>query len=214
MRCQPPVRSCRHANIATEAGSPNRLNCRSRHLRRGLGNRQGSPAGSVRGSAPQICDIPRIGEARPDAARADKRTVRVSQRAEAPRSTPAGQRPSDLRDTKHRGDIFLRPRWVKRRPTGGHRGPPPHVLRSGGMRATTSARSDHVTCGGTGNEAWRRRNAEAWTPTPIAMRCQPPVRSCCHANIVTEACSPNHLNCRSRHLRRGLGNRADSQRGV
>jgi hypothetical protein len=43
---------------------PNHMHCRPRPLRRGLGNRQGPPAGSVRGSAPQIGETPCSGKAR------------------------------------------------------------------------------------------------------------------------------------------------------
>jgi hypothetical protein len=71
------------------------------------GNRQGSPAGSLRGGALQICETPRIGEAWCLALSASDRIVRAPQRGASASSAPVGRRPSDLRDTTHRGGVRI-----------------------------------------------------------------------------------------------------------
>jgi hypothetical protein len=61
-RCQPSCFRLHRCTPRSGGIRPGACAIRPRHLQRGLGNRQGSPAGSLRGSAPQIGETPIIGE--------------------------------------------------------------------------------------------------------------------------------------------------------
>ena len=62
LRNQSPVRTCAHPHIATEAYAAAGRTADHATCGGVEGNRQGSPAGSVRGGALQVCDIPDIEE--------------------------------------------------------------------------------------------------------------------------------------------------------
>jgi hypothetical protein len=122
---------------------PSRMSCQPRHLRRGLGNRQGSPAGSPRGGARSDRHAPCSGETQPSAPSADAGTVRVPPRGASTSSAPAGRSPADLRATRQRGGAI--PQDESRTPhMGGHGRPPPHAAYSGGIRCHACGSADHV----------------------------------------------------------------------
>jgi hypothetical protein len=134
------------------------------------GNRQGSPAGSVRGGASQVCEMPSIGEASSSACGAFICGSGVRYVRGATRPAPAGgASPATPHGALHPRDPRM---WRQYRC---------ERLAAHAFRRSAGAVLDGWSFG--------CRHAGAAHP---AMRCQRPVRLCCHAPLAAEASATAH----------------------
>jgi hypothetical protein len=198
IRSHPPVRACRQTTIAAEASA---LAARTAdHVPCGgvAGNRQGSPAGRWRGSAPPICDMPNIGAA-PAAVTTVPASLPKLASASAGAKAEAERRETRGKDARRRRETAMRSH------------PPVRACRQTTIAAEASAvavrTADHVPCGGVagnrqGSPAGRRRGSAP----PI---CDMPNIGAASAAVTTVPASLPKLAPRPRGRRR-----RDARRGA
>jgi hypothetical protein len=158
-------------------------------------NRHGAPAGRVRGSAPQIGDIPDLGEVRSSttpaalASAAQACAMVAGLRAPHPRAGPAPP-PRTGRGTP------VTPAWAARIGSDA-----PQRMPSGAAHAQEQAYS-RLSC------------LVASSPHAYAaMRCQTPVRACLHPTLAAEACATDHTHTNHRTCGGVWGTGTAPQRG-